>query len=408
MTTNEVRAVILAGARTPMTEWAGGKTGAGKPGGRLKDVSANELGAVAARAALERAEVKPEEIQHVIMGNALQTSGDAIYGARHVALKAGVPQDAPALTVNRLCGSGIQSIINASQLIQLGEADTVLAGGMENLSQAPHVIRGLRSGLRMGQGELEDLLFVSLRDSFCGMLMAQTAEKLAREREVSRAEQDAFAYRSMSEARRALDSGLFAEEIAPVTIKSRRGDVEVRDDDHLFAEPSLEVMSKLPPAFGRDGMVTAGNASGIVDGAAAVVVTSREKARAEGRKPLAEVIDWAVVGVDPSIMGIGPVPAIRQAVSRAGLGLEDIDLFEINEAFAAQYLAVEKELGLQRERVNVNGGAIAIGHPLGATGTRLVLTLALQMKRSGKKHGVASACIGGGQGIAIVLRNPNV
>ncbi len=407
MTTNEVRAVVLAGARTPMTEWSGGKTGAGKPGGQLKDVSANDLGAVAARAALERAQVKPAEIQHVIMGNALQTSGDAIYGARHVALKSDVPRDVPALTVNRLCGSGIQSVISATQLIQLGEADTVLAGGMENLSQAPHVIRGLRSGLRMGHGELEDLLFASLKDSFCGLFMAQTAEKLARERGIAREEQDEYAFRSMREARRALDSGLLAEEIAPVTVPSRRGDVEVRDDDHLFAEPSLEVMGKLPPAFGRDGMVTAGNASGIVDGAAAVVVTSPEKARAEGRKALAEILDWAVVGVDPSIMGIGPVPAIRQAVSRAGLALEDIDLFEINEAFAAQYLAVEKELGLQRERVNVNGGAIAIGHPLGATGTRLVLTLALQMKRSGKKHGVASACIGGGQGIAIVLRNPD-
>ena len=407
MTTNEVRAVILAGARTPMTEWAGGKTGAGQPGGRLKDVSANELGAIAAKAALERAQVKPEEIQHVIMGNALQTSGDAIYGARHVGLKAGVPQDVPALTVNRLCGSGIQSVVSATQLIQLGEADTVLAGGMENLSQAPHVIRGLRNGLRMGQGELEDLLFVSLRDSFCGMLMAQTAEKLARERDVPRHEQDAFAFRSMREARRALDSGLFADEITPVIIPSRRGDVEVRDDDHLFAEPSLEVMGKLPPAFGRDGMVTAGNASGIVDGAAVVVVTSPEKARAEGRAALAEILDWAVVGVDPSIMGIGPVPAIRQAVSRAGLRVEDIDLFEINEAFAAQYLAVEKELGLRRERVNVNGGAIAIGHPLGATGTRLILTLAMQLKRSGKRHGVASACIGGGQGIAIVIRNPD-
>jgi acetyl-CoA acetyltransferase family protein len=340
------------------------------------------------------------------MGNALQTSGDAIYGARHVGLKAGVPKEVPALTVNRLCGSGIQSIVSGTQMIQLGEADLVLAGGMENLSQAPHVIRGARTGLRLGAGELEDLLFVSLRDSYCGLLMAETAEKLARQMGISREQQDAYAFRSMAEARRAIDRGLLREEIVPVTIKARGSEIEVRDDDHLFAAPDLEVMKKLPPAFGKDGMVTAGNASGIVDGAAAVVLAAPEKAQAEGRTVLAEILDWAVTGVDPSIMGIGPVPAIRQAVSRAGLGLDDIDAFEINEAFAAQYLAVEQELQLQRERVNVNGGAIALGHPLGATGTRLVLTLGLELRRRQKAHGVASACIGGGQGIAIVIRNP--
>lgn len=407
MSTNGARAVILAGARTPMAEWSGGKTGAGKPGGAFKDITAIDLGAIAARAALERSQVKPEEIQHVVMGNALQTSGDAIYGARHVGLKAGVPKEVPGLTVNRLCGSGIQSIVSATQMIQLGEADTTLAGGMENLSQAPHVIRGARTGLKLGTGELEDLLFVSLRDSYCGLLMAQTAEKLARQMGVTREEQDQFAFRSMAEARRAIDKGVLAEEIVPVKIKSRGAETDFKDDDHLFQSPDLGVMQKLPPAFGKDGMVTAGNASGIVDGAAAIVLASPEKARAEGRSPLAEVIDWAITGVDPSIMGIGPVPAIRQAVSRAGLGLEEIDLFEINEAFAAQYLSVEKELGLQRERVNVNGGAIAIGHPLGATGTRLVLTLALELRRRHKTYGVASACIGGGQGIAIVIRNPS-
>jgi acetyl-CoA acetyltransferase family protein len=389
-----------------MAEWSGGKTGAGKPGGQFKDISANDRGAIAARAAIERAQVKPAEIQHVVMGNALQTSGDAIYGARHVGLKAGVPKEVPALTVNRLCGSGIQSIVSGTQMIQLGEADLVLAGGMENLSQAPHVIRGARTGLRLGAGELEDLLFVSLRDSYCGLLMAETAEKLARQMGISREQQDAYAFRSMAEARRAIDRGLLREEIVPVTIKARGSEIEVRDDDHLFAAPDLEVMKKLPPAFGKDGMVTAGNASGIVDGAAAVVLAAPEKAQAEGRTVLAEILDWAVTGVDPSIMGIGPVPAIRQAVSRAGLGLDDIDAFEINEAFAAQYLAVEQELQLQRERVNVNGGAIALGHPLGATGTRLVLTLGLELRRRQKAHGVASACIGGGQGIAIVIRNP--
>jgi acetyl-CoA acetyltransferase family protein len=406
MAGKEAKAVVLGGARTPMAEWVGGKTGAGTAGGRFKDIGANELGALASRAALERTGVDPASIDHVVMGNALQTAGDAIYGARHVALKAGLPQSVPALTVNRLCGSGIQSVINATQFIQLGEAQTVLAGGMENLSQAPFVVRGARTGIKLGQGQLEDLLFVALRDSYCELMMAQTAEKLARERGISRAEQDEYAYRSMAAARRAIDRGTFAEEIVPVKVKVGRGEEEVRDDDHLFQSPSLEIMAKLPPAFGKDGMVTAGNASGIVDGAAAVVVMAAAKAQSEGRKPLAEVIDWGVAGVDPSIMGIGPVPAIRQALERAGLGLRDIDLFEINEAFAGQYLAVEKELGLDRERANVNGGAIALGHPLGATGTRLILTLALEMRRRGARHGVASACIGGGQGIAIVIRNP--
>jgi acetyl-CoA acyltransferase 2 len=406
MASNAAKSVILGGARTPMTEWVGGKTGAGKPGGRLKDVSANELGAVAARGALERTRVEPGSIDHVIMGNALQTSGDAIYGARHVGLRAGVPKEVPALTVNRLCGSGIQAVVSATQLVQLGEAQTVLAGGMENLSQAPHVIRGARTGFRLGQGQLEDLLFVALRDSFCGLLMAETAEKLARDRGITRAEQDEFAFRSMAAARRALDSGRFAEEIVPVPIKGPKGPVEVSEDDHLFESPSLELMAKLPPAFGKDGMVTAGNASGIVDGAAALVVMSPDKARAESRDTLAEVLGWGTTGVEPSIMGIGPVPAIRKALENTGLRLQDVDLFEINEAFAGQYLAVEKDLGLDRERVNVNGGAIAIGHPLGATGARLILTLVLEMRRRKVAHGVASACIGGGQGIAIVLRNP--
>jgi acetyl-CoA acetyltransferase family protein len=406
MAANEAKAVLVGGARTPMAEWVGGKTGAGTPGGRFKDLSANDLGALAARAALERSGVEPGSIEHVIMGNALQTSADAIYGARHVALKAGLPREVPALTVNRLCGSGIQAVVSATLHIQAGEAQTVLAGGMENLSQAPHVLRGLRGGLKLGQGQLEDLLFVALRDSWCDLLMAQTAEKLARERGIGRDEQDRFAFRSMAAARTAIDKGLLRDEIVPVKVRAGRGEEEVRDDDHLFATPSLEVMARLPPAFGKDGMVTAGNASGIVDGAAALVVMSPAKARAEGRRPLAEVLGWGVVGVDPSIMGIGPVPAIRRALERTGLRLSDIDLFEINEAFAGQYLAVEKELDLDRDRVNVNGGAIALGHPLGATGARLILTLAFELRRRRAAHGVASACIGGGQGIAIVIRNP--
>jgi acetyl-CoA acetyltransferase family protein len=404
MATHAARAMIVGGSRTPMAEWVGGKTGAGTAGGRFKDISANELGAIAIRGALARSGVAAGDIEHVVMGNALQTSADAIYGARHAALKAGIPLSVPALTVNRLCGSGIQSIINATHLLQVGEAQVVVAGGMENLSQAPHVIRGARSGLKLGQGQLEDLLFVSLRDSFCELMMAQTAEKLARERGIGRAEQDEYAFRSMAAARVAIDKGLFAAEIEPVVVRSGRHEEEVRDDDHLFAKPSLEVMAKLPPAFGKDGMVTAGNASGIVDGAAALVLLAPEAAR--GREVLAEVVEWGVAGVDPSIMGIGPVPAIQQTLARSGLQLGAIDRIEINEAFAGQYLACEKELGLDRDRVNVNGGAIALGHPLGATGTRLVLTLAHELRRSGGRWGIASACIGGGQGIAMLIRNP--
>jgi acetyl-CoA acetyltransferase family protein len=404
MAANAARAVVIGGARTPMAEWVGGKTGAGTQGGRFKDISANELGAIAVRAALARAGVEPAAVEHVVMGNALQTSSDAIYGARHAALKAGIPQTVPALTVNRLCGSGIQSIVNATQLVQLGEASTVVAGGMENLSQAPHVVRGARSGLKLGTGQLEDLLFVALKDSYCDLFMAQTAEKLAREHGITRAAQDEYAFRSMAAARGAIDHGLFDVEIEPVAVRAGRGEEMVRHDDHLFEKPSLEVMAKLPPAFGRDGMVTAGNASGIVDGAAALVLVA--PGQAGGRDVLAEVVEWGVAGVDPSIMGIGPVPAIQKTLQRAGMKVGDIDRFEINEAFAGQYLAVEQDLGLDRDRVNVNGGAIALGHPLGATGTRLVLTLAHELRRSGGRWGIASACIGGGQGIAILVRNP--
>jgi len=287
---NVAKAVLLGGARTPMSEWVGGKTGAGKPGGRLKDVTANELGAVAIRGALARAAVDPQLVDHVVMGNALQTSGDAIYGARHAALRAGLPIEVPALTVNRLCGSGIQAVITASQMVQLGEARIAVAGGMESLSQAPHVIRGTRTGFKLGQGQLEDLLLVALKDSYCGLLMAQTAEKLARQHDIPRSEQDAYAFRSMAAARAALDRGVFAAEIVPVAVKSGRGQDEVSEDDHLFQNPSLEIMAQLPPAFGPEGMVTAGNASGLVDGAAALIVAAPEFARELGKPVLAEVV----------------------------------------------------------------------------------------------------------------------
>jgi len=385
-----------------MTEWVGGRAGNGKPGGALKDVSAIDLGAAASKAALERSNVPADLIDHVVMGNALQTSGDALYGARHVALKAGVPIPIPALTVNRLCGSGIQSVISGAQMILLGEANFVLAGGIENLSQAPFVVRGARSGIKLGQGVLEDSLLVALRDSYCGCYMAQTSDNLARRYKITREEQDQYALRSITEGRRAIDSCLLSKEIVPVTPPGRDAK-PVEKDDHCFEGATLEGLAKLQPAFGKESFVTAGNASGVVDGAAALVITSARHAEKRELHPIGRIASWATVGVDPDQMGIGPVPATRAALKQAGLTVEDVDLFEINEAFAGQYLAVEKELGNPREKTNVNGGAIALGHPLAATGTRLILTLLYELRRRKKRWGVATACIGGGQGIAAVV-----
>jgi len=384
---------ILGGARTPMGEY----------GGALRDLSAIELGAMAARAALERSLVAPEQIDHTVIGNALQTSGDAIYGARHVALKAGVPIDKPALTVNRLCGSGIQSIISGAQMIQLGEANTVLAGGMESMSQAPHVIRGARWGLKLGEGKLEDSLMVALLDTHCGFYMAQTAENLVRKYDITRAAQDEFALQSQQRATAAWEAGRFDAEVVPVEIKTRKGVMRFERDDHLRPDTTLEGLAKLRPAFSKDGFVTAGNASGIVDGAACVCIADQETAKKLEAKPLGRIVSWGIAGVPPEIMGIGPVPASQKALAAAGLTIAEIDLVEVNEAFAGQYLAVEKELGLDRQRTNVNGGAIALGHPLGASGTRLVLTVLHELRRRGKKYGLATACIGGGQGIAMIV-----
>ncbi len=383
---------ILGGKRTPMTQYVGA----------LKDVKAIDLAAAAARGALEASQVAAEEIDHTVIGNALQTSGDAIYGARHVALKAGVPTDRPALTINRLCGSGIQSIISGAHMIMLGEARTALVGGMESMSMAPHAIYGARSGFALGQGKLEDTLMVALLDTYCNTTMAGTAENLARRYEISREDQDRYALRSQTEAKRAQAAGVFAEEITPVEVKTRKGVKVVDTDDHLRPETTLEVLAKLPTAFSKDGFVTAGNASGIVDGAAALVIAGQEFVEARGVQPLGRIVAWAYAGVEPDVMGIGPVPAVRKVLEKAGLTLADIDLVEVNEAFAGQYLAVEKELGLDRTRTNVNGGAIALGHPLGASGTRLVLTSLLELKRRGGRYALSTACIGGGQGIAII------
>ena len=385
--------VIIDGARTPMAEY----------NGHFSDISAIDLGVLAAKEALSRSGFTGEEIDHVIVGNALQTSGDAIYGARHVGLKAGLPRSVPALTVNRLCGSGIQSVVNAAEQIQLEEATTVLAGGMENMSQAPHVIRGARKGFKLGQGNLEDSLMVALFDTYANLYMAQTAENLARKYDITREAQDRFALSSQQRATAAVAAGRLQEEIVPVAV-GRKGEL-MTTDDHMRADTTMEGLAKLKPSFGKDGFVTAGNASGIVDGAAMLVVTTADKAKEKGKTPLGRIVSWGIAGCDPEIMGIGPVPATQIALRKAGMKIGDIDLVEVNEAFAAQILAVAKELELDMEKLNVNGGAIALGHPLGASGTRLLLTVLYELRRRKQRYGLASACIGGGQGIAMIVES---
>jgi len=390
---------IVSGARTPMGDYQIGK---------LRYFTAQELGAIAGKCAMQRAPVDPQEFDHCVFGNAQQTSGDALYGARHVALKAGLPIETPALTVNRLCGSGMQAIVSAAQMIQLGEARTVLAGGMEAMSQAPHVVRGARWGFGLGEGKLEDSLMIALLDTQCGLYMANTAELYGEQQGITRDAQDEFALRSQQLADAAYKSGRLQEELVPVQLKNKRGDLvneTLNEDDHRRPQTTMEQLAKLKPAFGKNGTVTAGNASGIVDGGAAVVMMSLADAQKRNLKPLGRIVSWGIAGVDPKLMGRGPVPATRLALDKAGLKLDDIDLVEVNEAFAAQYLGVEKELGLNREKVNVNGGAIALGHPLGATGTRLVITLLYELRRRKKTYGLATACIGGGQGIAVIVES---
>jgi len=391
---------IVSGARTPMGRYCG----------KLRDFTAMDLGAIASKCAIQRAGLDPSEFDHAVFGNAQQTSGDALYGARHVALKAGLPIETPALTVNRLCGSGMQAIVSGAQMIQLGEAKTVLAGGMESMSQAPHVIRGARWGLGLGEGKLEDSLMVALLDTYCGLYMANTAELYGEQQGITRQMQDEYALRSQKCADDAYKAGKLKEEIVPVQLLDRKGQPTgetFNEDDHRRPQTTLEGLAKLKPAFGKNGTVTAGNASGIVDGGAAVVLMSVEDAQRRNLKPLGRLLSWGIAGVEPKIMGSGPVPATRIALKQACLKLDEIDLIEVNEAFAAQYLAVEKELGLDREKTNVNGGAIALGHPLGATGTRLVLTLLYELRRRKKHYGLATACIGGGQGIAVIVGSFN-
>jgi acetyl-CoA acetyltransferase family protein len=380
------------------------RTAFGTLGGMLKDLSATDLAVEASKAALVQARVAPEDVDHVIFGNVQQTSPDAIYHARHVGLRAGVPVAVPALTVNRLCGSGFQAVVSGAEQILLGDAEVVLVGGAENMTQAPHVLRGGRAGWAFGKAPaVEDSLWSSLTDSYTGMPMAITAENLAEKYGISRAECDAYALRSQKAWGDADAQGRFADEIVPIEIKTRKGPVAFARDEHPRADANPEALAKLAPVFKKDGVVTAGNASGICDGAAALVLASREAATRRGLTPLAKLVQWGVAGCDPKIMGIGPAPAIRSALERAGVAQADVDLFEVNEAFAPQYLAVEKELGLPRDRTNIDGGAIALGHPLGASGARITAHLVYALSRRAGRFAVGSACIGGGQGIAVVL-----
>ncbi len=387
--------VFLSAVRTPF----------GTFGGSLKDLSATELGVQAARASIDRAGVDPSDFDEVFFGNVIQTSADAVYLSRHVGLNAGLPEETPALTLNRLCGSGFQAVIDAAEAILLGGARLCLTGGTESMSQAPHVVRGARWGLKLGPAvPFEDLLWEALTDTYCGFSMAQTAENLAEEYGVTREEVDAYALRSQQLAARAWDEGRLAEEVTPVSILKRGKETLFERDEHMRPDTTLEGLAALRPYFKKDGLVTAGNASGIGDGAAALVIADRAYATGAGLEPLGSLVSWAVAGVPPRVMGIGPAPASREALRRAGLGLDDLEVIEVNEAFAPQYVAVEKELGLDRDRVNVNGGAIALTHPLGATGARITTTLLHELRRRGGGYGLGSACIGGGQGIAVVVR----
>ena len=393
---NDRDVVVLSGKRTPF----------GTFGGSLKGFTATDLGVISSMAAIEAAGVAPDQIDHAFFGNVVPSSSDAAYLARHVALRSGLPQESPALTVNRLCGSGFEAIVQGAKEILVGGAQVTLCGGTESMSQAPHVVRGARWGqLRLGpaDGSFEDVLWESLRDANCDMTMAQTAEELAERYDVTREEADQVALRSHQRAKVAWDSGHFSAEIAPVTVESRKGSREFGQDEHIRPDTTFEALSGLRPFFKKDGLVTAGNASGIGDGAVSAVVAEAGWADQHGIEPLGRIVSWGFAGVDPRIMGIGPAPASRMALEKAGLTLEDMDLVEVNEAFAGQYMAVEKELGLDPALTNVNGGAIAITHPLAASGARITIHLLHELRRRGGRYGLGAACIGGGQGGAIVV-----
>jgi len=387
---------LVEGARTPF----------GSFGGSLKSVTDIDLGVIASKEALKRSNVPASDIDHVFFGNVIHTTKAASYLSRHIALKAGIPIEVPALTLNRLCGSGLQAVVSAAQTIMLGDAETALAGGAENMSQAPHTLRDTRFGTGLKPPVIDDMLTLTLQDQYTGCGMGITAENLADQYEISREEQDQFALMSQQRATAARESGKFQKEIVQVGVSSRKGSTFVTEDEHIKPSTTLEKLASLRPAFKKDGSVTAGNASGINDGAAAVVLVSEQYlAEHPDVKPLAKITSWGIAGVDPTIMGIGPVPASQIALSKAGLSIDDIDLVELNEAFAAQSLAVIKALNLNPEKVNVNGGAIALGHPVGASGARILHSLALELKERQGKYGLATLCIGGGQGISVIIES---
>jgi len=396
----------MPSARTEVVFLSAVRTGFGAFGGALKELTATDLGVHAAQAAIARAGIPAGLVDHTIVGNALQTSADAIYLARHVALRAGCRVESPAVTVNRLCGSGFEAVIEGARQILLGESQVVLSGGSESMSQAPHVLRGARWGYRFGQTPpLEDTLWEALRDPQCGRAMAETAEALAVEHRISRAECDAYALQSQQRAAAAWAEGRMEAEVAPVPLKDRKSRQELpwAQDEHRRPDTTAEGLAKLPPVFVKEGTVTAGNASGISDGASMLVLAHADVAKAHGLKPLGRLVSWGLAGVDPGIMGIGPVPASRIALADAGKALGDMALVEVNEAFAAQYLAVEKSLGLDRARTNADGGAIALGHPLAASGARITTHLLHALRRGKHPLGLGAACIGGGQGAAVVV-----
>lgn len=395
MSTRAGRGLVFLGAK---------RTAFGTYGGALKDVNPTDLCLPATEAALAQAGVRAHDVDHVILGNVLHSAVDSIYTPRHVGLRAGVPVAVPALGINRLCGSGFQVVVEAAQQLAVGDSQIALVGGVENMSLSPYVLRGVRGGLRMGNAPISDMMTDSLFDTYAGAPMAITAENLAVDYQITREQADAFALKSQARTRDAEGAGRFAQERVAVKIRDRKGvETAFERDEHARPDTTPEVLAKLKPVFKKDGVVTAGNASGIVDGAAMLVVAAESVAQERGLKPLGRLVSYGIQGCDPSRMGIGPVPAIKQALQRAGMTLGQMDLVEVNEAFAPQTLAVQRELGIADEVLNVDGGAIAIGHPLAASGTRIVAHLLYELKRRGKRWGIGSACIGGGQGIALVV-----
>lgn len=384
---------ILEGARTPF----------GTFGGSLKDAGPTQLGVISSIEAISRSGITAEEIEFSVTGNVIHSTSNASYLVRHIALGSGVPFTSPALTVNRLCGSGLQAVVSVAGTIRLGEARIGLACGTENMSMSPYALRGSRFGVGLGSPKVDDMLWATLTDEYCGTKMGITAENLTEKYGITREEQDSYALLSQQRAARARDNKKFEREIVPVEIRSKKGSTLVTQDEHIREDTTLTSLAKLKPAFKSEGTVTAGNTSGINDGAGAFVLADESLVTQKSLKPIARIVSWGIAGVDPTLMGIGPVPAIRIALQRANMSIQNMDLIEVNEAFAAQYLAVERELDLDREKTNVNGGAIALGHPVGASGARVLYTLILELKRRNKKYGVASLCIGGGQGIAAIV-----